>query len=370
MSLAVPIDRYPNRIFVQPETVFGAASDQPVRELTGKSRFSYAPVHGQGGGTVGIHRLRTKAESAITHWQASSDGDYHHGALAAELFKLLFELQSESTTGPLTTYQFRLRRQAGLRSAKLGLEYEPSGPFYILHGVVLDSVRLSATARGLSKLRLDFKAKEIEQVPLSRDYTHPDLTFINQNNFRTETVAGPCYEDGVSGLSCMAITDDVLLSTEDGFVITTEDGFAILLDSEATSTEPQSGNSFNVTINGEAFHATEASMEFREMKTPARFGVDRLPRSFRPGAPTAGGEIALYMNGDEVPALVRADSYAAVEIAADFGDGRGLTFTAPRVKFGSGTPDVVGRGELVYRAPFSALEPSTNEEETTLELVV
>jgi len=371
VSLALPIDRWPNRVYFQPETTFGAASTEPVRELTGKSRFSYQPVHGAGGERVGIHRQRVKRESGVTHWQGGWNGDYHHGALAAELIKLLLRTESQSAASGLTTYLLKLRNSEGFASAKLGVEYEPSGPFYILHGVVLDSVRLTATAKGQAKIRFDFKAARSQQIASTRDYTHEDETFYGQYNFRTETVAGPCYEDADSGLSCSLLDGDTMLATEDGFVLTTEDGFALLLDAEPLQTDACPAVKFHAFVNGMEVPATEASFEWRETKQPARFGSDRLPQTFRPGAPMAAGELALYMTGDTVPNIVAADSEVAVRITADFGGGRTLDFNAPRAKFSAGTPDLVGRGELVYRAPFSALEDGdASGQESRLRLVI
>lgn len=371
MSLALPIDRWPNRVYFQPETTFGEASNEPVRELTGKSRFSYSPVHGQGGERVGIHRQRVKRESGVTHWQGGWSGDYHHGTLAAELLKLLLRTESQSSANGLTTYLLKLRNSEGFASGKLGIEYEPTGPFYILHGVVLDSMRLMATAKGQAKIRFDFKAARSQQIASTRDYTHADLTFYGQYNFRTETVAGPCYEDADSGLSCRLMDGDTLLSTENGFVLTTEDGFALLLDAEPRQTDARTASSFHAYVNGTEVPATEASFEWREAKQPARFGSDRQPQTFRPGAPAANGELALYMTGDTVPNIVAQDAEAAVRITADFGSGRILDFNAPRVKFGAGTPEAVARNELVFRAPFAVLEPAADSaQESSLTLVL
>ncbi len=358
----------------QRETVFAGASDEPVREFSGKSRFSYQPVHGQGGQTVSINRLATKQVSGVTHYVGACDAEYQHGAFAAELFKLLFEVVSEAADSPsagLTTHVFRLRRLSRMATAKLGLEYEPVGPFYILHGVVADALRLTATARSRAKLRVEYKARELEQVDSVRTYTHEPLTFYDQFNFETETVGGPCFDDGVSGLSCKLVSGDTLLATEDGFVLTTEDGFELLLDSEQQQFESQPGSAFTVFVNGEQMLATELSFEGRETKTPARFDRNRKPAVMKPGAPAASGELALYMNGDEVPAVVRSDAIASVSMVADFGGGRGMTITMPRVKFGAGTPELVSRGELVYRAPFSVLEPSdVAEQQSSVTLVV
>ena len=258
-----------------------------------------------------------------------------------------------------------------MRTAKLGLEYEPIGPFYIMHGVALEMVRLVATARSRAKLRFDFKARDVELIPASRDYTHERIDQYGQTNFETETIAGPCYEDAAEGLSCKVIGGSTVLATEDGFILTTEDGYEILLDSEETQHEPQVASAFAITVNGEPMLATEISFEGREPKTPARFDRQRKPEVMRPGEPSARGELALYMNGDEVPLLVRGDSEAAIVMTADFGSNRSLTITMPRVKFSSGTPDLVSRGELVYRAPFSVLEPAAADDaQSTVTLVI
>lgn len=369
MSLATLIEPWANRLYLQPEPAFGAASDAPVREFTGKTQFSYAPVQGQGGSRVGPYRLRLEQVSGVTHWQGSGSAEYQHGSLTVELFRLLFELVSEAPGSPsdgLTTYRFRLRRLAGLKTAKLGLEYEPTGPFYLLHGVAVDAIRLSATARSRAMLRFDFKARELEQVPLTRTYTHPPVTQYHQYNFLTETVGGPCYEDGASGLSCRVVSGDTVLATEDSYEIITEDGYAILLESERTQHEPQPSSAFTVLVNGQPMRATELSFEGREPKTPSRFNRDRRPDAMKPGPPAAGGELALYMNGDEVPFIVRQDSYASVRLSAAFSDGRSLSVELPMVKFGAGTPELAARSELVYRAPFAVLEA----EESRLTLVV
>lgn len=373
MSLAVPIERWTNRLYLQAEPAFAAASAEPVREFTGKTRFNYSPTHGQGGSKVGLNRLRTESVSGVTHWQGGCDAEYQHGALAAEVFALLYDLVSKAVDSPfdgLTTYVFRLRRLDAMKTAKLGLEYEPIGPFYVMHGVALDSIRLTATARSRAKLNFNFKARELEQIPTSRDYTHGDVDQYGQFNFRTETIGGPCYEDGAEGLSCKVIGGDNLLGTEDGFILTTEDGHPILLDSEQAQFDPQPGSAFTVLVNGEEMRATEISFEGRETKTPARFNAQRLADAMKPGAPGASGEIALYHNGDEVPGIVAADAYAAIQMVADFGGGRGITVDLPRVKFSSGTPDLVGRGELVYRAPFTVLETPTDTDESTVTLVI
>lgn len=374
MSLAVPIERWANRLYLQQEPSFGAASDEPVREFTGKTRFSYGPIHGQALGKVGLNRVRLEQVSAVTHWQGACDAEYRHGEVAAQVFTLLFDLVSKATNSPsegLTTYVFRLRRLDAMKTAKLGLEYEPTGPFYVMHGVAVDSIRLTATTRSRAKFKFDFKAREMEQIPSTHDYTHPDLTQYGQFNFQTETVGGPCYEDGHSGLSCRVVSRETLLGTEDGFLITTEDGHPILLESEHNEDAPQVGSAFTVFVNGEAMLATEISLEGREPKTPARFNAYRKAGAMKPGAPGFGGELALYHNGDEVPNTVAADAYASIRMVADFGGGRGITVSLPRVKFGAGTPDLVGKGELVYRAPFSALEPSADDtQESRLTLVI
>lgn len=342
-----------------------------MRELTGKSRFSYSPVHGQGGERVSIHRNRIQRASSITHWQGGWSGDYHHGRLAAELLKLLLRLESQSEDDGLVTYLFKLKNSEGFTSGKLGIEYEPTGPFYILHGVVLDSIRLTASAKGQAKVRFEFKAARSQQIESSRDYTHEDETFYGQYNFRTETVAGPCYEDADSGLSCRLLDGETLLSTENGFVLTTEDGFALLLDAEPRQTDAKAASNFHIYVNGTEVSATEASFEWREAKQPARFGSDRQPQTFKPGAPMAAGELALYMTGDTIPNIVAHDADAAVRITADFGGNRMLDFNAPRVKFAAGAPEAVARNELVFRAPFTVLEPATDSaQESSLRLVL
>lgn len=360
MSLPTPIERWTNRLLLQRETAFGAASDEEVREFTGKHRFSYSPVLGAGATRVGLHRLRNQSTTGTRHWQAAAESEYQHGQLASALFGLLFELVSEELDTPtagLTTVTYRLRRLSGMMSAKLGLEYEPTGPYYIMHGVVVDAIRLSATARNCAKLRLDFKGRELEEIPSTRTYIHDPITQYNQSNFLTEVIGGPCYEDAASGMSCRLAAGGMVLATEDGYTLITEDGFELLLEDERVFTEPQPGSLFSVYVNDKLLSATEVSFEGREEKVPARFDRSAMPGVFRPGQPLASGELALYMTGGAIPAVVAANSEASVRMVADFGSGRSLTVNMARVKFNSGTPELVGRNELVYRAPFSVLEP-------------
>lgn len=348
-----------SRLLIQEESALDAASVLPVLEMAGKTRFTYQPVLAGGVETANVYRHTAASSRELKHWQGSCETEYSHNLLVPLLFGLLFELVSQTTDSPqagLTTYVFRPRRLAALKSCKLGLEYETAGPFYIFHGAVVDTLRISPVARNIAKVRFDWKAKRLEQIPSSRDYTHAELTQYGQFNFLTETVIGPCYDDGPVGLSCLVADGNQLLADENGVLILSEDGNSILIEEMVITTSRATGGNFKVTVNGSEVPATEGTVQFDQRKTPARYGRDGQPARFLSGPFAAAGEIAMHMEGDTIPGIVAAHSEAAIVVRGTFEDGKYLEVSWPRAKFASGTPEGFSRNNLVFRAPWAGLE--------------
>lgn len=170
-----------NLLTVQKETTFNAVSAETKYAVPGKVAFRFNPILSRGAEKRDIWRNAIQETYSVKHYE---------GMLTLELginvvTKLLLESFMELENG--SAYDYRPRRTTTFGSLKFGLEYNPGGPNYALHGVVINSLEWGIQMRNFAQLKvgMSFVRRETgvqmstgatEIAPFSSDHMHASYT--------------------------------------------------------------------------------------------------------------------------------------------------------------------------------------------------
>lgn len=293
-----------NKLSVQAETTFNAVSASTIYLVAGKTAFGFDPVHERGATRRGVWRQETEQKARKKFYRGSLTVELGINTVTRVLLGAFFELKATTALGGgLTKYEYRPRRARDFGSLKFGLEMEPEGPNYALHGAVIDSIDISINRRALVTAELGIKFVRIEEdIEMSATATAVDVSSLDHVNSTFEL-------------------DDTALA-----------------------------------------YLQEFSFKISDPKSPARVGEDGLAARFQADGKlvvTGGGVEIAHSNSLIVP---KVEALSEGKVFAKLADrenvNRYFSILWPRCSFGKGTPDGISRDELAARFSFDGLQDS------------
>lgn len=330
--MTTPYNGWANVLTVQAEDSFNASSSEPIYALVGKTRFTQQPVILGKTSTVDVWRNESKNAAFGKYFQGTIEMEFGFNAVVQMLLSSFFELLSTTTigeqlgtedglgleteggdsleteSGAFTQLKFRTPRLQAVKSFKIGLGYGSPGTGGLAYsGVVIDSVIIDIRRNQVPKLTLNYKCAV--QTPVG--------------------------------------SSDIL-------------GTPVIILAKNLSDHTQCSG----TLDGNPLtFFTEANFTFTHTKQAARFSSGGVASLFAYDAPpfTMKGQVAEYHNpGSVFPSCVldQSDHAFYLQLLDPLGTSRALQISFPRVSFVDGTPDGIGKGDLVYRANFTALQDS------------
>lgn len=292
---------YANFLGVQREATLNGAGSGTIYAADGKTSFQWEPVIGHGVNTVSLWRQSSGQTSATLHFQGSITLEYGHTELHRLLMEALLETVSTQADTPstgFTTYTMRPRLISSPRSFRIGLEFNPGGPYYILHGAVIDAFQVTVRLHEIIKIKYDFKFCTLEDVGAAS----MSLTATSGSFNRISPAVVIPFLDGV----------------QSDWII-------------------------------------EANFTAAQRMEPAQFGETKAPTKFRSQDKfSINGELVEYFRtGSVIPGKARNLAEGAIDLRINHPSTvQKLNLITPRVLYRSGTPAGVSRQELSYRASF------------------
>lgn len=317
----IPNAGFSNFLGVQREDALDGAATGAAYLMRGKTSFGWQPILGGGSQRVNVWRKMDGDSFATRYFSGSLNLEYANTELHRALLESFLETISTQANTPsagFTTYSYRPRLMGARRSLRIGLEYSEGGPFFLMHGCIIDYASFTCRLRELIKVKYEFKFTRLEDT----------------------------------GAAAMSLT-----ATNPGQVWIPHTSTAALMNAGALA------------------NLTEASFQISDRAEPASFGADKQATAFRQsGRFTLSGELVEYFGSTAtIPGYVRDKTEAALDFTfATPGSSKKLQLVIPRNIFRAGTPDGIGKTDLPYRATFEAQhDQSTNPgSETKLILVV
>lgn len=297
-------DAFATGISIQAETAFNAASAATIYNVAGKVGFSFTPILEGGGEKVDVWRNATQSSFELKHYRGALNAELGVNLVTKHLLEVFFELLSTTALGGgITEYRYRPRRIATFGSVKIGIDYE-GGPFYALHGLVIDSISVELKARQLARLSVGYKAARIETL-------------------------GGAFGSGATAVEQSTIDSQNSDISLDGAPLT---------------------------------QATDFAIKFAQEKAPAAFGADKLPTRFADAKPLIiTGDIGQY---SDPSSSIRdlTDRLGEAFVIADLKDRENATrkirLQWPRASFQPHARDTISANDTMDRVQFIGLQDS------------
>jgi hypothetical protein len=313
---------YANFLGVQRESTLGGSGSGDWLGLDGKLSYSWQPVLGEGIAQTSIWRQHSGDSSPSLYYSGSFQMEFGNSELQRMLLESILEtvsVQSNTPSTGLTTYTYRPRLIGDPRSLKIAVEYAPSGPYFLLEGVLIDYIQMTVRLREVVKVKYEWKA--LRKIDSGAETYKPGA-------IKSEVERIPPF-------NCFPTLDGV---------------------------------SQNYMI--------ECSFALTHRLAPAAFGADKLPTRFRAqGPPILNGEWVEYFRGEDstIPSKLETMTEGALTLQAQSRTGgKKFSMIAPRAIFRSGFPDGASKDATAYRAGFEVQhDPAiTLGTEPRIELVI
>jgi len=286
-----------NSAAIATESTFKGSAGAFTR-IPGKLKFYAEPIHHWGEQRAGFNRGRTKDSHVGLHWRGFIEAE---ASLLAPVVTILGSIlgtkqtQADTPAAGLTTYTLVPSWHYTRGSRRLALDYNPSGPYYTYRGVIFTAMRLSMELNRLANFRADFiAAKRVTEVSATGGsaLTHAALSHMNAS----------------------------------------------------------------VELNNAAWNdVTELNWTLSHSVEPAGFGADKEARTFKTtGRFEMTAEIAGYFTDAAIADRHASQAETALEMTLASGQ-KTIALNWPRAVFKGGTPEGLGKGDLVYRAVMEGL---------------
>ena len=206
--IAQPFD---NVLVFQRETSFAASSAEPILKWRGRLAAKMDVQQGGNRRRSTIWRHETGNDRFGKWFMGRVEWEVMPNELLGDLFQTIFDIKSTTADSPssgYTTVVYRPRRIGDPGSFKVGFEWQPDGPNYVLEGCVATRLNIRVDMNQMVKVVCNFVASTKTSYANSEQSTYSGSSVGETNVFESQYMEGSDLPS-TSALSATAVDDEV-----------------------------------------------------------------------------------------------------------------------------------------------------------------